>query len=222
MDVNSYGRELTAEEIAAAGHRDFVGGMWDEIGALQFEFLKARGLARSHRLADVGCGALRGGVHFVRYLDPGRYYGLDVNASLLEAGRRELAAAGLAGRAPQLIADGGFALSRFGVEFDVALAVSVFTHLPMNHIVRCLVETRAVLRPGAVFYATYFEAPGNPHLVPLPHAPGGIVTHYDADPYHYAFAQVQWMAATAGMAVELVGPWGHPRDQRMLAFTAAR
>ena len=222
MDVNSYGRELTAEEIAAARHRDFVGGMWDEIGALQFEFLKGRGLRPSHRLADVGCGALRGGVHFVRYLEPGHYYGLDVNASLLEAGRRELAAAGLADRAPHLIADGGFALARFGVLFDVALAVSVFTHLPMNHIVRCLVETRAALRPGAVFYATYFEAPGNPHLAPLPHAPGGIVTHYDADPYHYAFAQVQWMAAAAGMAVELVGPWGHPRDQRMLAFTAAR
>ena len=127
MDVNIYGRQLSAEEIAAARHRELVGGLWDEIGALQFEFLKGRGLLPSHRLADVGCGALRGGVHFVRYLEPGRYHGLDVNASLLEAGRRELAAAGLADRAPELIADGGFALSRFGVDFDVALAVSLFT-----------------------------------------------------------------------------------------------
>ena len=222
MDVNIYGRQLSAEEIAAARHRELVGGLWDEIGALQFEFLKGRGLLPSHRLADVGCGALRGGVHFIRYLEPGRYHGLDVNASLLEAGRRELAAAGLADRAPELIADGGFALSRFGVDFDVALAVSLFTHLPMNQIVRCLAATRAVLRPGAVFYASFFEAPGNPHLAPLPHAPGGVVTYYDTDPYHYAFAQVQWMAQAAGMAVELVGPWGHPRDQRMLAFTAAR
>ena len=221
MDVNIYGRQLSAEEIAAARHRELVGGLWDEIGALQFEFLKGRGLIPSHRLADVGCGALRGGVHFIRYLEPGRYHGLDVNASLLEAGRRELAAAGLADRAPELIADGGFALSRFGVDFDVALAVSLFTHLPMNHIVRCLAETRAVLRPGAALYASFFEAPDHPHLAPLPHTPGGIVTHYDADPYHYAFAQMQWMAHAAGMTVELIGPWGHPRDQRMLAFRPA-
>lgn len=218
MDVNVYGRQLTPEEIAAARHREFVGGLWDEVGALQFEFLRSRGLLPAHRLVDIGCGALRGGVHFVRYLEPGRYHGFDINASLLDAGRRELAAAGLADRAPHLIADDRFALSRFGATFDCALAVSLFTHLPMNHIVRCLAETRAVLRPGAALYASFFEAPDHPHLAPLPHTPGGIVTHYDADPYHYAFAQMQWMAHAAGMAVELIGPWGHPRDQRMLAF----
>jgi cyclopropane fatty-acyl-phospholipid synthase-like methyltransferase len=222
MDVNVYGRQLTADEIAAAQHRELVGGLWDEMGELQFEFLRCRGLAPSHRLADVGCGALRGGVRFIRYLDAGNYYGLDVNASLLEAGRRELAAAGLADKAAHLVADDRFALSRFGVQFDCAIAVSVFTHLPMNSIVRCLAETRAVLRAGGVFYASFFEAPGHPHLAPLPHSPGGIVTHYDADPYHYAFAQMQWMADAAGMAVELIGPWEHPRDQRMLAFRAAR
>ena len=223
MDVNVYGRQLTPDEIAAEQHRELVGGLWDEVGALQLEFLQRRGLAPSHRLADVGCGALRGGVRFVRYLDVGNYYGLDVNASLLEAGRRELAAAGLADKGAHLTADDRFALSRFGVQFDCAIAVSVFTHLPMNHIVRCLAETRAVLRTGGVFYASFFEAPGRPHLAPLAHAPGGIVTHYDADPYHYALAQVQWMATAAGMTVELVGEWGHPRDhQRMLAFRAVR
>ena len=222
MEVNVYGRQLTPDEIAAAQHRDLVGGLWDEVGALQFEFLKRRGLDPADRLVDIGCGALRGGVRFIRYLEAGHYYGLDINASLLDAGLRELAAAGVADKAPQLLADDRFALSRFGARFDCALAVSLFTHLPMNHIVRCLAETRAVLRDEGVLYASYFEAPDHPHLAPLPHAPGGIVTHYDADPYHYAFAQMQWMGAAAGMSVELIGPWGHPRDQRMLAFRATR
>jgi hypothetical protein len=54
----------------------------------------------------------------------------------------------------------------------------------------------------------------------LPHAPGGIVTCYDSDPYHYALAELEAMAGFAGMSVEAIGAWNHPRDQRMLAFYA--
>ena len=154
-----YGRELSAEEIAARAHREAVGGMWDEIGALQLDFLRAQGLAAPHRLLDVGCGALRGGVHFVRFLDPGGYHGLDVNPSLIAAGERELVDAGLADRGAHLIVDDRFAVSRFGQRFEFALAVSLFTHLAMNSIVRCMVEVAKVLAPSGRFFASWFEAP---------------------------------------------------------------
>lgn len=221
MEVNVYGRTLLPEQIEALEHRDLVGGLWDELGVLQFEFMKSRGLLPGHRLLDVGCGALRGGVHFIRYLDPGRYHGLDVNASLIDAGRRELAAAGLADREPQLIVDDRFDVGRFGGSFDCALAVSLFTHLPMNHIVRCLSEVRGVLAPGARFYASFFETPYSAHLAPLTHAPGGVVSYYDADPYHYSIAEIAFVAGLAGLQVENIGTWSHPRDQRMLAFFIA-
>ena len=52
-----------------------VGGMWDEIGRLQFEFLRARGLKADHWLLDIGCGCLRGGIHAIKYLKTGNYYG---------------------------------------------------------------------------------------------------------------------------------------------------
>ena len=77
-------------------HRQMVGGLWDEMGQLQFDFLVRQGLSPEHRLLDIACGCLRGGVHFVRYLQPGNYYGVDVNAPLLERGRYELASAGIA------------------------------------------------------------------------------------------------------------------------------
>lgn len=218
MAHNVYGRELTDDEIAAGVHREFVGGLWDEIGRLQFDYLRACGLEPQHRLLDVGCGALRGGIHFVRYLDPGHYFGLDVNASLLAAGRRELAAAGLDERAIRLVADDGFRADRFGATFDVAIAVSLFTHLPMNAIVRCLAAVGPTLAPGARFHASYFEAPAAVWIEPLPQAPGAIVTHYDRDPYHYAFAELRLLAGLAGLAVERVGDWQHPRGQRMAAF----
>lgn len=44
------------------GHRNYVGGLWDEIGLLQFEFLKSRGLKPHHVLVDIACGSLRAGV----------------------------------------------------------------------------------------------------------------------------------------------------------------
>lgn len=55
-------------------------------------------------------------------------------------------------------------------------------------------------------------------LEPLPQAPGAIVTYYDRDPYHYAFAELRLLAGLAGLAVERVGDWQHPRGQRMAAF----
>src|SRR6478752_254837 len=91
-----------AEHVTPAPARDdlrsTVGGHWDEIGRLQFEFLVAEGLEPRHAFLDLGCGVLRGGVHFVRYLDPGNYYGIDISSAMIDGARRELADADLANR----------------------------------------------------------------------------------------------------------------------------
>lgn len=216
--MNLYGRQLSADEIERGEHRDFVGGLWEEIGRLQFEFMCSQGLRPEHRFIDVGCGALRGGLHFVRYLAKGRYYGLDINASLLEAGRRELDAAGLSDQGPQLVVDDGFRLRRFETCFDFGLALSVFTHLPMNAIVRCLSGVAEALAPEGVFYASYFPAPAPAHLAPISHGDSGVVTYYDVDPYHQSVPEMQMLAGLCGLQAENLGAWGHPRGQHMLAF----
>jgi cyclopropane fatty-acyl-phospholipid synthase-like methyltransferase len=220
-NVNAYDRELTPEEIARGKHRDAIGGMWEEIGRLQFEFMKSRGLKPGHRLCDTGCGSLRGGIHFVRYLDAGNYFGLDINASLLEGGRRELEQAGLAGKQANLLVDDRFKMSRFGTQFDYLLAVSVFTHLYANHIVRCLVEARAVLAPHGQFLATYFNAPAPAHLESIKQMPGDVITHYDRDPFHYSIEEMTYLGSLAGLKTEAIGAWQHPRNQWMLAFSPA-
>lgn len=216
--INSYGRQLTPEEIAAGAHRDFVGGLWDTLGPLQLEFLVGQGLQPSHRLLDVGCGALRGGVHFVRYLQPGHYAGVDINASLLEAGGQELAAAGLTNRGVRLLHDDAFRFERLGEHFDFAIAVSVFTHLPMNHVVRCMARMARALTPGGRFYATVFESPEPASLDPLVHEPGGVTTYYDQDPFHLSRPELAAMAGFAGLRMEWIGDWGHPRAQQMACF----
>lgn len=77
---------FTADEIAAGAHRRFVGGVWDTHGQHQLEYLKSRGLEPHHRLLDIGCGCFRAGHFFVDYLEPGHYYGVDANLSLMQAG----------------------------------------------------------------------------------------------------------------------------------------
>ncbi len=216
--VNRYGQQLTPEEIAAGKHRDFIGGLWDEIGALQLNFMQAQGLLPHHRLLDIGCGALRGGLYFVNYLDVSRYYGLDINASLIEAGEMELKQAGLDGKQPHLAVNDRFDASTFGVKFDFAIAVSLFTHLYANQIVRCLIEAKRVLTPAGKFYASFFEAPASGHLPEIRHTPGEIITRYDTDPFHYSLAEFQFLAGIAGLTMESIGDWEHPRDQKMLCF----
>lgn len=216
--VNPFWQQLTPEEIAAGAHREFVGGLWDEIGRLQLEYMRSQGLRPNDRLLDVGCGALRGGLHFVRYLDAGNYYGLDINASLIEAGRLELERAGLADKGAHLEVEDRFDASQFKVEFDYAIALSLFTHLFANQIVRCLIEVMKALRSGGEFHATFFEAPRPGHLSAITHSPGEVRTCYDSDPFHYSLDEFQAMAEIAGLTVERIGEWGHPRGQRMLSF----
>ena len=218
LGINSYGRELSREDIEENKHRQAVGGLWDELGRLQFEFLKKQGLQPYHKLLDIGCGCLRGGIHFINYLDQGNYYGLDINESLLEAGKHELAKTSLQSKRPTLLCDDKFRLSRFAEKFDFMISISVFTHLPMNIIIRCLAEAGQQLRSDGIYFSTFFEAPAPVYLDNLVHNPGGIITKYDSDPFHYAFEELAWMANLAGLKSDLIGEWGHPRDQKMAAF----
>lgn len=207
------------------GHRGVIGGMWDEIGRLQFDFMVQRGgLTPDMRLLDLGCGCFRGGVHFIPYLKPDHYYGLDMSAPLLEAGfREELPKYGLAGklRPDHVLARSDFDASAFGVAFDRILAVSLWTHLTLNHIQRSLREVARVLAPGGIFYVTAFLCPdGTDPLGVLQHPRGGVRTHRDQDPYHQRLDDFGFLIRQLGLPLEmsLVGDWNHPRDQQMLAF----
>ncbi len=200
-------------------HRARVGGLWEEMGEKQLAFLVEQGLRRDDYLLDVGCGSLRGGVRFVDYLEPGHYFGLDIDGTLLEAGKRELAAVGLGGKAVTLLEDDAFRFGRFGRTFDVAIAQSVFTHLPFNAILRCLAEIERALRPGGRFFATFFRAPGA-RLDTEPHpVVAGVTTSCDADPYHYDPDIFAWAVEGSALACSCLGDWGHPRKQEMLLFT---
>jgi len=213
----------SAEAVRIGRHRALVGGLWDQVGPLQFDYVRARGLTPDMYVIDVGCGCLRGGVHFVGYLLPGHYYGVDISQELLDAGYDvELGRLGLQDRLPRenLLCSGEFELGRFGVTFDVAIAVSLFTHLPASHVRACLTRLAGVVRVGGVLYATIFLSPeSHDWRKPLTHSPGGITTYPASDPYHYREEEILACAAGLPWSVALDRNWGHPRGQTMVTLS---
>ncbi|MBV8199782.1 MAG: class I SAM-dependent methyltransferase [Acidobacteria bacterium] len=219
---NTFERELSSDEIARDGHRESVGGLWHELGALQLDFMIRHGLRPDMRFLDLGCGCLRGGVRFIEFLDPGNYYGLDANASLLRCGWEiELPRAKLAGRLPRqnLLLNRDFEAWRFGASFDMVLAQSVFTHLPQDWLRRCLVELARCVHPGGSFFATYFHCPADwPEGEPRLDAAHGGTTFWDRDPFHYREEDLEAAADSRIWQVEHLRGWGHPRGQWMVRF----
>ena len=196
-------------------------GRWDEIGLLQFEFMKKQGLHLSHKLIDVGCGSLRGGVHFIDYLEPNGYYGLDINQSLLDAGwNKELAPKNLHDKIDKthLLASDDFQFEAFQTDFDYAISVSLFTHLTFNSILRCLVKLKPCLKEGTRYFTTFFLVEdGRPPEEPQPQ-PDGLTSYCGKDPYNYTRLDLQRLAEDSGLGLHIIGDWNHPRNQKMVCF----
>jgi hypothetical protein len=220
-----YDKAVVALGARQGAHRELIGGLWDEIGDLQLEFLKSNGLRRDSRLLDIGCGSLRLGVRAVDFLDPARYWGTDLYQSLLDAGYdREVVPAGLAEKLPRahLVTDGDFAFPNIPREIDFAIAQSVFTHLPIKHLRLCLANLAAHVERDCTFFATFFIVPDAALMQPFPHNSGGVITYPDKDPYHYCLADILHAARDTPWEVAYLGDWGHPRDQKMAAFRLQR
>lgn len=212
-------QERVATIVSAGRHRELVGGLWEEVGQLQFDFLYSHGLKPKDHLLDVGCGCLRGGVWFAAYLETGHYWGVDSNASLLEVGySKELLDAGLIERVPRsnLLHDTQFCFSKFKRSFDMAIAQSVFTHLPANQIRLCLYRLGASIKVNGLFFATYFEAP-NFHPLDMPYRNEcGVTTFSYRDPYHYQLCEMERFLIDLPWRIVWTGEWGHPRNQKMM------
>ncbi|HET7303520.1 MAG TPA: class I SAM-dependent methyltransferase [Segeticoccus sp.] len=212
-------RGFTDKELRAERHRTFVGGRWDEMGRRQLEFLRRHGLEPDMRFLDVGCGALRAGRFLVDHLQPGHYYGIDVNHQVLQVGYDTELDDGQRSRLPvgNLRATDRFDAD-FGVTFDLAIAQSLFSHLSLNQIRLCLVRTAAVLRPGGKLYATFFERPSDAPVDEI--LPGGKHGRYtERNPYSYYRDDLAWAADPAQWSFRYVGTWGHPAGQRMVEYT---
>ncbi|RMD79010.1 MAG: class I SAM-dependent methyltransferase [Gammaproteobacteria bacterium] len=215
-----YDRARIARLVAQGRHREAVGGRWEEMGRLQLELAREHGLRPESRVLDIGCGCFRAGVRLLPELEPGRYYGVEMHAPLLQAGlQRELRPLGLAERLGEgrLLCTDRFEFQVFGVQFDLALAIALFRFLPFNHLRMCLEKLARVVRPGGRLLATYLECPPEEQFSAALEHEGGLRSFPARAPYHYLAADLRFAAYRLPWRIEDLGPWG-PEGERLVSF----
>ena len=197
--------------VKTLGHREYVGGMWNEIGTLQFEYLKSQGLQPHHVFCDIACGSLRAGVHLINYLDTGNYLGIEKEQDLIDAGiNKELGKKTYEQKKPELIASDSFEFSRFTRKPHYSISQSLFTHLTPQIINLCLTNLRAFVEPGHKSYITFFEGDSSQNMN----------TSHDHAGFRYSPDEMAKFGTDAGFAPTHIGNWNHPRNQQMFLYTA--
>ncbi|XP_020576784.1 uncharacterized protein LOC110022273 [Phalaenopsis equestris] len=143
-------------ELLVEEHHSNYGEPWAG-GRDIFEFLaSAIALQPSDLVLEVGCGTLRVGLHFIRYLDSGHYNCLERDElSLLAALRYELPSQGLLHKRPLILRGDDMDFSRFGADssYDLIYSSAVFLHIPDQLVWVGLEKLAAKLKPvkGRIF-----------------------------------------------------------------------
>jgi SAM-dependent methyltransferase len=166
----------------------------------------------------VGCGSLRAGRFLIPYLAAGNYYGIEARESVLQDGiDREVGRELIARKHPTFEITTDFALDRFGVQFDVVLAQSIFSHTFEDLTRHAFGKIASVLKPDGVLVATFVESvPLLPPGFAKPERPttgsgwlNGVVT--------YRWREIHRLLQGAGMDGKPVRWWHH----RQTWFVAA-
>jgi len=203
-------RATDEETLTKEGHREFVGGFWDELGRLQFDFLVKQGLRPSHVLLDIACGSLRAGRLVIPYLAPGNYLGIDKHSEVIEAGKvNEIEADVLKAQRPEFVVSDSFAFEKFSKRPDFCLAQSLFTHLRKRDIDLCFRKLSAFVTPGCRFFATFGET-----SIPIPQ----IASSHSVRSFFYTRGAMEAFGRRSGWEPRYIGDWGHPRGQVMIEY----
>ena len=179
---------------------------------MQFDYLVSRGLRPEHVFLDIACGSLRGGIHFIPYLDRGHYLGLDQDEALIRCGLdRELEPAMREQKAPEFVVSDSFEFDRFSKVADFSLAQSLFTHLVVPDIELCLRNLSSYAGAQHQFYATFHNGDGTSN-------PPESGPHKN---FLYSPDELAEMGTRTGWHADHLGDWGHPRGQEMMLFRAS-
>jgi ABC-2 type transport system ATP-binding protein len=233
--IREYRRVLTmaplavgaaAESIKVPGadpefslHRRIAGYKWEEAGERHLEFLREHGLRPSDRVLDVGCGPLRTGVKLLKFLEPGRYVGVDSDASMIEAGVRiEAPLAGVDPSRGQYYIGNATDLAAVEGAFDVIWVNGLVQDLPHEQTALVLASAIRRLAPGGRLFVAYFEAPEFFSLDPI-ERPGPCFSYFDRTPRHFDYDTLARYVSAAGGCAERLGEWRDPHGQMMLVVT---
>jgi SAM-dependent methyltransferase len=179
---------------------------YDLIASIQVSLLLSCGLREIHHLLDVGCGSLRAGRMIIPYLRPGHYFGIEPNEWLVEEGmEHELGKDILEVKHPTFRFVDDFSANAFGIQFDFALAQSVFSHTYPDLASKGLRAIAETLAPEGKLFATFIEGR---------YTPEGSGWVKAAVPYRWE--RMRELVENAGMVARRLD-WPHPRQKWFVA-----
>lgn len=155
-DANNHTALPCPGELLVEEHHSNYGEPWAG-GRDVFEFLaESAHLSPDAQVLEIGCGTLRVGLHFIRYLKPEHFHCLERDElSLMAAFRYELPSQGLLHKRPIIVKGEDMDFSRFGsgVVYDLIYASAVFLHMPDKLVWVGLERLAAKLKPydGRIF-----------------------------------------------------------------------
>jgi ABC-type polysaccharide/polyol phosphate transport system ATPase subunit len=163
-------------------------GTSDLRGDWQLDFLRSEGLRRDHAVLEIGGRSAA----LLRYLDPGRYFGL--------AGE-----------------DGPFNFGGVPEVLDVVIASSLFSRLSLNRVAYLVATVLRRLRPGGRLYATWYDNPDPGSFDPILH-PDGVTTYPDAEPYHHPFDVLAGVCGALGGRAMRIDDRSHPGGESVIVI----
>lgn len=190
--------------------------LWDMKREFQINFLKEVGMKPEHKLFDMGCGVLRGGIPIIEYLDAENYTGFEVRDYVLAEGQAELEEAGLLDKKPFLVCENTISDLVMVTKFDYIWAFSVLIHMTDEIVLECLNFASTHLEDDGEFFANV--SIGQPK----------VNTWMEFPVLRRSMNDYTKLASQAGLAVTSIGTLGelgHNSDRpaqdahHMLVFT---
>jgi cyclopropane fatty-acyl-phospholipid synthase-like methyltransferase len=215
--------EFTKEQLDNNCHRHTVGGIWESQSELQLSLSQKYGLTPDSKLLDFGCGCLRGGIKFIKFLNKGNYYGIDVNIGLLKAGLDyEILRYNLQDKVitSNFLITSEFEVDYFKVQFDMIIAQSVFTHLTLNHFCYFMEKCYNSLKNKGTIIVSFWFIEEYEDLTKdklFLSENFSMKTSYIFDSYHYKFSQIKKLVEDK-WNVSLLDDY-HPRKQKFILLT---
>lgn len=210
--------KMGKEQIIERGHRSYVGAKWEHLGKLQIDFLTSNGLKPEHVLYDIACGSLRAGVHLIPYLDRGNYIGIEKEEKLIELGiEEELGLDIYENKKPEFLVNDQFEFDKLSKKPDFAIAQSLFTHLTLHDITKCLIKLRMTVEKDCKFYATFDEESVTPKANSRLGLPNPPRSHSNLS-FYYTVDEMKNCSNKAKWNFKYIGDFGHPSGQQMVLF----
>lgn len=179
-------------------------GFWNELQNYHLQLLKSNGLTPGHRLLDIGCGPLQGGIAFIRYLEPGGYFGLDIDPVRIDAAHEQIARHRLSHKKPRLLVSSTFGEPELeGCRFDYMWASQILYYFDDAAMHRLLSVIQARLKPGGKFLGDTFTP--DHYEFRHPEHPGRYVRH--------TLESLTALAEPHGLRVQrlgVIGDYGYP------------